>query len=433
MKSLATVFEIKNFDGFLDPLNQYANEIKPHIKDVLYNVLVDPEYEQEGDRLIYLDMVSPSPKLELLTEKVLEISGKFEEYLNEFPEADILHDILEKNLDNSSFPRSGRVTLELDASAYRFLVSDDKMRKIYDQVKRAFVYMMQIEDVDTNLYDLSISTILPQDEPNFANFLEQNPKIRDDPMIQKLKPLKYFTLKNVTLKKIHELESTGTFCSSDNKLQNFLNDIANTIKNPNYAIDYVTQEIYITKETLTKISEMNHSLDIELSRLKKHVDHTIKDFQKAKDFSPVHKSKFGNFKNAVKKVQGRERSELQGMKFKWNTKQLYERGVLKTIRGEKLAELTVKVFGSSGPKFPDIIFKISTSDGSRFGIQMIDKRKGPDKRYSDDVDSFSFKDLIKTQVEPKIETWKLFHSNVVVNNSQLLHLIVSFFYKRNAL
>ncbi|CAI4786666.1 BAH_G0052420.mRNA.1.CDS.1 [Saccharomyces cerevisiae] len=433
MKSLATVFEIKIFDGFLDPLNQYANEIKPHIKDVLYNVLVDPEYEQEGDRLIYLDMVSPSPKLELLTEKVLEISGKFEEYLNEFPEADILHDILEKNLDNSSFPRSGRVTLELDASAYRFLVSDDKMRKIYDQVKRAFVYMMQIEDVDTNLYDLSISTILPQDEPNFANFLEQNPKIRDDPMIQKLKPLKYFTLKNVTLKKIHELESTGTFCSSDNKLQNFLNDIANTIKNPNYAIDYVTQEIYITKETLTKISEMNHSLDIELSRLKKHVDHTIKDFQKAKDFSPVHKSKFGNFKNAVKKVQGRERSELQGMKFKWNTKQLYERGVLKTIRGEKLAELTVKVFGSSGPKFPDIIFKISTSDGSRFGIQMIDKRKGPDKRYSDDVDSFSFKDLIKTQVEPKIETWKLFHSNVVVNNSQLLHLIVSFFYKRNAL
>ena len=147
----------------------------------------------------------------------------------------------------------------------------------------------------------------------------------------------------------------------------------------------------------------------------------------------MHKSKFGNFKNAVKKVQGRERSELQGMKFKWNTKQLYERGVLKTIRGEKLAELTVKVFGSSGPKFPDIIFKISTSDGSRFGIQMIDKRKGPDKRYSDDVDSFSFKDLIKTQVEPKIETWKLFHSNVVVNNSQLLHLIVSFFYKRNAL
>lgn len=63
--------------------------------------------------------------------------------------------------------------MELDASAYRFLVSDDKMRKIYDQVKRAFVYMMQIEDVDTNLYDLSISTILPQDEPNFANFLEQ--------------------------------------------------------------------------------------------------------------------------------------------------------------------------------------------------------------------------------------------------------------------
>lgn len=77
-------------------MNQYANEIKPHIKDVLYNVLVDPEYEQEGDRLIYLDMVSPSPKLELLTEKVLEISGKFEEYLNEFPEADILHDILEE-------------------------------------------------------------------------------------------------------------------------------------------------------------------------------------------------------------------------------------------------------------------------------------------------------------------------------------------------
>lgn len=48
---------------------------------------------------------------------------------------------------------------------------------------------------------------------------------------------------------------------------------------------------------------MNHSLDIELSRLKKHVDHTIKDFQKAKDFSPVHKSKFGNFKNAVKKFK----------------------------------------------------------------------------------------------------------------------------------
>ncbi|CAI4052728.1 Iqg1p SKDI_16G0360 [Saccharomyces kudriavzevii IFO 1802] len=433
IKSLVTVFEMKNFDGYLDPLNQYANEIKPHIKDVLYNVLVDPEYEQEGDRLIYLDMVSPSPRLELLTEKVLEISSKFEEYLDEFPEADILHDILEKDLDTSSFPKSGRITLELDASVYRFLVSDDKMRKIYDQVKRAFVYMMQIEDVDTNLYDLSISTVLPQDEPSFSKLLKENPKIRADPMVQKLKPLKYFTLKNVTLKKIHELESTGTFCSSDNQLQNFLNDIANTIKNPNYAIDYVTQEIHITKDTLTTISEINHSLDIELSRLKKHIDHTISNFQKARDFSPVHKSKFGNFKSAVKKVQGRERSELQGMKFKWNTKQLYERGVLKNIKGEKLAELTVKVFGSSGPKFPDIIFKISTSDGSRFGIQMIDKRKGPDKRYADDVDSFTFKDLMKTQVEPKDETWKLFHSSVVVNNSQLLHLIVSFFYNRNSL
>lgn len=433
IKSLNTVFEMKDFGGYLDPLNQYANEIKPHVKDVLYNVLVDPEYEQEGDRLIYLDMVSPSPKLELLTEKVLEISSKFEEYSDEFPETDILHDILRRDLDITSFPKSGRITLELDASAYRFLVSDDKMRKIYDQVKRAFVYMMQIEDVDTNLYDLSISTILPQDEPNFAKLLQQNPKIRTDPMIQKLKPLEYFTLKNVTLKKVHELESTGTFCSSDNKLQNFLNDIGNTIKNPDYAIDYVTQEICITKDTLTAISEMNRSLDIELSRLKKHIDHTIRDFQKARDFSPVHKSTFGNLKSAVKKVQGREHSELQGMKFKWNTKQLYERGVLKNIKGEKLAELTVKVFGSSGPKFPDIIFKMSTSDGCRFGIQMIDKRRGPEKRYSEDVDSFSFKDLMKTQVEPKVETWKLFHSNVVVNNSQLLHLVVSFFYKKNSL
>lgn len=430
MQALSTVFGLGQFSGYYDPLNQYADEMKSQIRGLLFNVLLDPKYEHESEQLIYHDMISASPRLEILTEKVLTISLKFQENLPAFSDEDVIHEVLKKLPDNNSIPKTGRVVLDLTPAAYKFLVSDDRMRKVYDQVKRAFIYMMQVEEVNTNLYDLAVSCVLPQDEPIFKALLDSNPRIKADPMIQSLEPLLYFNLKNETLKKINELEHMGVTNPASNRLQNFLNDVANTIKNPHYAIDYVTQELNLTQHTLRKISDINHKLEDSLNHSKRSIDHAIKALQNTKTFKPAQKSALGNLKGAYKLVQHKRSSEMNGLKFKWTTRQLYERGIIKSIENEKLAEQKVKVFGSSGPKFPDITFKLSTSDGAKFGIQLLDKRKGPEKIHSDLLDSFSLRDLLNTQVGSKVDTWYLFNAKVAFNTSALLQLVVSVFLKR---
>lgn len=433
MDSLFTVFSLDQFSGYNDPLNQYASEMKSQIKILLLNTLLDPEYEQSGDRLIYQDMISKIPRLEIFTEKLLKINTKFQECLSYFPDEDVIHDILRSRTDGNPLPKTGRVVLELSPAVYRFLICDDRMRKVYDQVKRAFVYMMQVEEISTNLYELAVSCVLPDDEPVFDQLLNSNPRIKTDPIIGSLDPPAYFNLKNSTLKKLHELESMGLVNPSNNKLQNFLNDIANTIKNPHYAVNYVTQELDITHRTLENISKINHDLNVALNLLKKSNDQSIRAIQDTQKYAPIHKGPLGNLKGAYKKAQSKRGFEMEGLKFKWTTRQLYEKGVIKSIEGEKLAEQKVKVFGSSGPKFPDITFKISTLDGGKFGIQLLDRRKGPEKRHSDLVDSFTMKDLLNTQVGSKVEAWQLFSGKVSLDTSALLSLIVATFHKREAL
>ncbi|SMN21551.1 similar to Saccharomyces cerevisiae YPL242C IQG1 Essential protein required for determination of budding pattern [Maudiozyma saulgeensis] len=427
LDAVRTVFEMRKFDGYLDPLNQYAEEIKPHIRNIMYNVMIEPDYEQEGDRLIYKDMVSNPPRLEILAEKAKEIYERFIECSNSFPDKDIIQDILKMGSNWKSFPKSGRIYLQLNASVYRFLVSDDQMRKLYDQVKRAIIYMTQIEEVDTNLYDLVVSNILSKDEPLFKKFLEENKIIQRDPLIKNLDPCTYFKLKNVTLKKIHDLESAGVMSSTDNKLQNLLNDIANTIKNPNYAIDYVTQELDTTRNTLKQLYQMNQNNDQILNNLRQTVQSVIRNSQKSHNYLPVNKGTLGNLKSAYKNLQHKNGTELNGLKFKWTTRQLYERGVVTYIDGEKLGEQTIKVFGSSGPKFPDIMFKMSTSDGARYGIQLIDKRKSTENKHNEVVDSFTFVALIKSQAGEKVKKWNILNSKVTVDTSKLLKLVVDTF------
>ncbi|CCK69831.1 Iqg1p KNAG_0D00790 [Huiozyma naganishii CBS 8797] len=427
--SLSTIFEFNNFSGYYEPLNQYSEEIRPHIRGILLNFLLEPDYEQEGDRLIYLDMVSEVPKLEILTEKAHKILQVFKENMYYYSDKDLIRDILKDSGDELNMHKNGRLFLELNPTAYRFLVIDDKMRKLYDQTKRAFVYMTQIEEVDSSLYDLLVSSILPKDEPTFKQFLEDNKAVLKDPMVELLKPLTYFTLKSSTLKKVHELESAGIIRTSDNKLQNMLNDIANTIKNPGYAINYVIQELDVTQNTLEDVCNLNQTLSADLEHLKTSIEQLIRKCQRSKSFAPVSKGTLGNLKSAVKMVHHREGIELQGLKYKWSTRQLYEKGVIISIAGEKLAEQTVKVFGSSGPKFPDIVFRISTSDGAKFGIQLVDKRKGPEKKHVESVDSFTFTDLLNTQVGTKKNKWTLLNSKVVFNTSKLLTLVITTFYK----
>lgn len=431
MKALEIVFGLGKFSGYYDPLNQYADEINVQLRELLFNIILDPSYEQEADTLVYGDMVSASPQLEILTEKVLLISMKFKEYLIEFPEDDVIHEVLEKTPSSRDFKKSGRIVLDLTASAYRFLVCDDRMRKVYDQVKRSIVYMMQVEDVETNLSDLVVSAVLPQDEPNFKNLMSTNPGLKSDPMIKALQSPKYFNLKSSTLKKLKELERSGIIKPNSNKLQNFLNDIANTIKNPHYAINYVTEELYLTQDTLRGVSKINRQLEKTLNHLKTCINQAIRDILKSRDFNPGHKSALDNLKGAYKKVQAKKSDKIEGtMKFKWTTRQLYERGVIKSIESENLAEQKVKVFGSSGPKFPDINFKISTSDGASYGIQLLDRRKGFEKTHLEGVDSFTFRNLIESQVGSKAETWQILNKKVVVNTPQLLKLIVDVFLKR---
>ena len=431
MSVLDTLFNFKEFDGYCQPLNQYAEEITPFLKDMLYNMMAGIDYEQDCNDLIYEDMISVRPKLEILSEKILMITRNFQEYSSCFPKEDVIVDILSQCVEDKSLPLAGRVTLELNATSYVFLASDNRMRKVYDQVKRALIYMMQVEEVDTSLYDLAISNLIPNDEPTFLELLTRNPKIASDPMVKCLETPEYFNLKNHALKRISELQNLGVINSSDNKLQNILNDIANTIKNPHYTINFINNELHVTKDTLNEISEINNQLSINYKILKKFLDHILLNFRASKDFSAINKGALGNIKGAYKKVQSKNKPELMGLKFKWTIRQLYEKGVITKIEGEKLSLQTVKVFGSSGPKFPDINFKISTSDGAKFGIQMIDKRKGPANRYGDSVDAFDFYELLNTQGGNNIDTWYQFNSKVTVSTTQLLDLIVTTFYNRH--
>ena len=426
---LFSLFELKRFEGYFEPLNQYSDEIRTHIRDIIYSMLIGPEYEQDGDRMIYRDMSSEAPKLEILSAKAREVFKMFKDNLSQYPERDIIHELLSGSKEDMDISNSGRLLLELDPSVYRFLVTDDKMRKLYDQTKRSLTYMTQIEDVDTNLFDLVVSSVLPEDEENFEIFLNKNRRVAEDPVIKSLDTINYFTLKETTLRKIRELESANIICSTDNQLQNILNDIANTIKNPYYAIDYVGQELEFTQITLEKISKLNRDLEVYLKETKRSIEHTIKNLQRSRDFVPQSKSTFGNIKSAVKKVGHKDMQELSGLKFRWTTRQLYEKGVVEKISGERLAEQTVKVFGSSGPKYPDIIFKISTSNGSVFGIQLVDKRKGPEKKHSDTVDSFTFEKLLASQVGNKEKKWQLLNSKVSVDTSKLLQLVVQTFFR----
>lgn len=424
LDALMTVLSGSRFNNYYDPLNAYSRESNPQVRELLMNILLDPQYEHDGDAIIYKDMVSTNPQLEILSEKVSAISSKFHENLVFFPNDDVIHEIL-KTLPH--YPLSnGRIVLDLAPNAYRFLVSDDKTRKLYDQAKRAFVYMTQVEEISTDLYDLALSCVLPQDEPRFEALIAANSEIQRDPMIQSLTSRTYFELKNVTLKKIHELESLGILNPAGNRLQNFLNDIANTIKDPHYAVSYVIRELDITKQTLHRIRQINKSLESELVQQKKSIKRVFGNIQQSRSYVSHSKSTFGNLKDAYKKTH-KKSSEMDGLRFKWTTRQLYEKGVIKNIAGEKLAEQKIKVFGSSGPQFPDVIFKMSTSDGIKFGIQMLDKRKGPEKKHQDCVDSFNLEELLGAQVESKLSSMKFFGGKVTVSSSALLSLVVSTF------
>lgn len=429
LSTLLVLFEMKRFEGYFEPLNQYSDEIRTHIRDIIYSMLIGPQYEQEGDRMIYHDLSSEAPRLEILTQKAKEILRMFKDNINHFTEKDVLFETLSKSKEDITLSNKGRLLLELDPSVYRFLATDDKMRKMYDQAKRSLVYMTQIEEVDSNLFDLLVSNVLPEDETNFANFLNHYKMVNEDPVIRGLENINYFSLKEATLRRIHELQNANIINSNDNKLQNILNDIANTIKNPYYAIDYVSQELDVTHDTLERISKLNQELEVHLREVKRSIESTIKSLQRSRDFIPQSKGTFGNFKSAVKKVGHKDTMELSGLKYKWTTRQLYEKGVIKNISGERLAEQTVKVFGSSGPKYPDIVFKISTSDGSMFGIQLLDKRKGPEKRHSDTVDSFTFDKLLSSQVGKDDKVWELLNSKVQIDTSKLLQLIIETFFR----
>ncbi|CCF58707.1 hypothetical protein KAFR_0F01110 [Kazachstania africana CBS 2517] len=427
LKSAMTVFSLRKFSGYYDPLNQYCDEIKGNVQTLLYSVFLDPSYEQKGEELVYTDMISKPPSLEILKEKAFEIVDKFREHLLNYPENDVILEVLEEATERKS-KRESRIFLQLNPSAYRFSVVEDKMRKLYDQTKRAFIYMTQVEEIESNLYALATSTVLPEDEPIFKQLVKENSSIKNDPIVQHLQPQTYFSLKSTTLKRIYELENLGIINSRENKLQNILNDIANTIKNPTYALEYVSHELNIATNILRQLSENNRQLSKHFASIGKSIEKIIGESQRARNFVPGHKSTFSGIKSAYKKVQHKDVIEMEGLKFKWTTRQMYEKGVIRSITGERLGEQTVKVFGSSGPKFPDIVFKISTSNGAKFSIQLLDKRKGSEKRFTETMDSFTFHDLLYSQVNGQDKIWTLLNSAVSFNTEKLLFLIIETFF-----
>lgn len=435
--ALETVFSLREFDGYFSPLNEYVREIYADVSNTLRNVLISPEFESYFEKLIYYDMGSGNkPTLTINTQYLDTISKIFYKKLEFFPHDDIIQELLKELIPISdasaiSKNKGGILTLYLNPSAYKLSSVDDRIMSLYNQVKRGLIYMMQIEEVDTNLIDLLTSTVLDEDEAVFQEMLHNSPVISRDPLFRNLKQCDYFHLKEFILERSVELENMGSIDTSS-KFQGVLNDIANTIKSQDYVKRKNMSELKLAQETLEKISAKHTTLKRKSKDLELAIDEALRHAQSNNDFSPAKKHGIGNrLKHMYKKVQNKGHSKPSCANYKWNTRQLYERGVLVDIEGENLGQVPVNYFGSSGPKFPNILFRISTPNGDEFGIELIDERKGAHSKITGStIDKFYFKKLLDDQVDDQSTKLKLFRNRVVFNTSALLDLVTETFFQK---
>ncbi|AET37898.1 Iqg1p Ecym_2146 [Eremothecium cymbalariae DBVPG len=377
--ALTTIFNLKEFNGYYTPLTSYVEEVEPAIVNLLKNMLISPQFENECDSVIYRDMGSTDrPTLTMKHQYLDSMIQIFIAHKSVLPHDDAIVDLLKQmeSIFETSVPRTtGVISLELDPSIYHVLLEDDRSTLMYNETKRGLCYLMQVEDVETNLADLLTSTVLPEDNIIFQNLLKKYPSIQQDLSKKHLDTMGYVALKKHIMQRVKELTHLGIIDEANN-YQSVLNDIANTIRSRPYVGHMNERELIFMTDVHDHLKKKENYLRLLSEALLTAISKSVTQVQKYGHYEPLKKAGLGNkIKDVYKRVHGRDSHQPSGIYYKWNTRQLYERGVICEIYGEHLKEIEVSFFGSSAPKFPDIDFRISTRNGEVYSIDMLDGKR----------------------------------------------------------
>ncbi|KAH3903517.1 Iqg1p SCDLUD_001158 [Saccharomycodes ludwigii] len=435
-ESLNVVFSLRKFKHFYSPLNQYVAEVNKDIAETLQSLQIPPKYEEYMESLVYRDMNNGNRPVLVINAKYLdEIYHFLSENIEIFPQDDpmvrLVDDLAEKETVRNKFGKGQVVTLELNPSAYKLSDVDDRGKAMYNDVMWGLIYMLQVfTSKATNVLEvLTLPGNDTQEELKFKKLLQQYPSIRENSVFKDLPSNSYFDLKMYISEKTLELDTMG-FIDRAGNFQCLLNDIANTIKCHVYVKTRNLKEIDVANTTIKELKQKRTTLEKNYKSLNEVIHQSLDCIQSSNDYSPKKKKAHGlggKLKKMYSKVNHKQVSEADCAHYKFSTRQLFEKGVLIDIIGEKLGSLPMNYFGNSGPKFPDVDFIISTANGKQFIIEMVDSRKGVN-RTGHTSDKFNFNTLLDSQLEEGNKKLKLIGGKVIFNSKNLFNLVIQYFY-----
>ncbi|AGO13014.1 AaceriAFL150Cp [[Ashbya] aceris (nom. inval.)] len=377
--ALSTIFNLRQFNGYYSSLTPYAEAIKPDVVLLLKSMLISPDFENECDSIVYRDMGSTDRPFMVMKQEYLENMIKtFISHQSIFPHDDAIVELLkqmEKIFETSVTKMSGVVEVELDPTVYHVPLEDDRSALLYNETKRGISYLIQVEDVETNLTDLLTSSVFPEDDNVFSQLLLRYPAIREDLAKKNLDNTGYVTFKKHVMQRVKELKHLGIIDGANN-YQSVLNDIANTIRSRSYVGHMNERELIFMNDVYEHLKQKENYLNLLSQALSTAVSKSVKQIQKCGHYQPLKKSGLGNkIKDAYRRVQGKHSDTPNGIHYTWTARQFYERGVLCDIKGENLKDIEVTFFGSNVPRFPDIRFRIATQNGEIYNVDMFIGKK----------------------------------------------------------
>ncbi|CDO93846.1 unnamed protein product [Kluyveromyces dobzhanskii CBS 2104] len=432
LETLKVVFGSGEFEGYYSPLNQYLIQSQDQFTGYLTGLLIEPEENKRYETIVYKDMANSSkPSLMLYHQTFIKILEKLEKVVEELPHDDpmlkYLSDI-QIEFDKASVNGQSQLTIVLDPSAYKVTLNNSRSDLMYTEAKQGLCYLMQIEEVNSNLTDLLVSQVLPEDEIAFQTLISEHPSIANTLSEKHGDFISYSEFKKLLMYRIKELTVLGIIDKS-NDYQFLLVDIANTIKTRSCikGLNRMEMDIMVSvynslQEKLSNIKLLQEAMDTAISK-------SIKELQSLHNYTPAKKSGLGHkLKDVYQKSHKKSQEADVGISYKWSSKQLLDQGVLLKITGSGTKGSSVSFFGSSGSKTPCVDFKFSTRDGEVFGIEMIDSKNKLDSNLQSVV---KFSDLVEKEAEDSRSTISIFErkDKTVIDVAKLLDLLVDSFFR----
>ncbi|KAL6942443.1 hypothetical protein ACO0QE_003618 [Hanseniaspora vineae] len=427
--ALSTVFAMRRFKGFYSQLNSYVEATGNEIAATLQHLQITPAYEEQMESMVYEDMNKNNrPILTINIKYLSEIVDFIYQNIEMLPQDDPLVELLEnvQDMENTAlFTKSSVVNLELNPSAYILCDVSDRGRPLFNNVMWGLIYVIQI----CSAHCSSVLDVLskPEEEneevleSRFQTLLSKYPSLKENAVFKELPSVSYFELKMYVTEKTLEL-SNMSFIDRSGDFQCLLNDIANTIKCHVYVKTRNMKEIDIAEHTLDMLGKKHQKILHEYQLLKQSFDTSLGGVKPVVHFNA---KKRGLGSKLKEMVHTKNNKDLSSTRYKWSLRQLYEKGVLLGIEGEKLESLPVNYFGGGGAKFPHVDFVFSTSDGKEYIIEMIDNRKNHGSaRISD---KFNFESILERQMNSSAKEIMLVNNKAKFNTKKLFNMIVETF------